>query len=161
MESLFSAFTRIRILCWSIKKVLDYLFTFTPPLLPARRCRGLLASPHTRNTHTHTTTLMSVSSPSKKQSVPLWPLDAQITGLTQNDSCKSSHLSPRLNLEDLLSPSLLLLSCPSSHPNSYCPTSVAIVDSSSPTSKIFTSMISESDTDLFIPAAAPPFVSSI
>ena len=37
------------------------------------------------------------------------------SGPAHNSSCRSSHLPPRLNLENLLSPSLLLLPCPSSH----------------------------------------------
>ena len=36
-------------------------------------------------------------------------------GPAHNSSCRSYHLPPRLNLENLLSPSLLLLPCPSSH----------------------------------------------
>ena len=43
------------------------------------------------------------------------------SGPAQNSSCRSSHLPPRLSLENLLSPSLLLLPCPSSDPNFFCP----------------------------------------
>ena len=42
----------------------------------------------------------------KHQGVPLWPLDAQVTGLAHNGSCRSSHLPPRLNLKKLLPPTL-------------------------------------------------------
>ena len=37
---LLSAFTRIRILCWSIKKVLDYLFIFTPTIRLEECCES-------------------------------------------------------------------------------------------------------------------------
>ena len=43
------------------------------------------------------------------------------SGPAQNSSCRSSHLPPRLNLENLLSPSLLLLPCPSADQNFFCP----------------------------------------
>ena len=49
--------------------------------------------------------------------VPLWPLNAQITGFTQN----SSHLSPCLNLKDMLSPCFILLCVPFTSPNSFYP----------------------------------------
>ena len=44
----------------------------------------------------------------KYHGVPLWLLDAQITGLTYDCSCRSSHLSP--GLENLLPPRCLLSS---------------------------------------------------
>ena len=43
------------------------------------------------------------------------------SGPAHNSSCRSSHLPPRLNLENLLSPSLLLLPFPSSHPHFFPP----------------------------------------
>ena len=61
-----------------------------------------------------------VSCPSKVKVCHLWPLDAQIAGLAQNSSCKSSHLSPRLNLKDLLHPCFFLICTLFAHPNSFC-----------------------------------------
>ena len=63
------------------------------------------------------------------------------SGPAHNSSCKSSHLPPRLNLENLLSPRLLLLPCPSSHqhffpPKPACPSWTI---NSSSTSKLFAS----------------------
>ena len=55
--------------------------------------------------------------PFKKLGVPLWPLDAQITSLAHDGSCRSSHLSPCLHFENLLPPSLHLLCAPFSLPD--------------------------------------------
>ena len=55
-----------------------------------------------REDHSHVHRFLSF----KHQGVPLWPLDAQVTGLAHNGSCRSSHLPPRLNLKKLLPPSL-------------------------------------------------------
>ena len=47
--------------------------------------------------------------PVKQKSVPLWPLDAQITGPAPNSDCKSSDFFSCLNFENLLSPRFHLL----------------------------------------------------
>ena len=86
----------------------------------------------------------------KQLGVPQSPLDAQVTGLAHYRSCKSSHLSPCLHLKDLLLPRLLLLS---SHLPIHTPSaqqSVAMVDISSPTSKSFTSIQRDGETDSFL-----------
>ena len=59
--------------------------------------------------------------PFKGSSVPLWPLCAQITCLTHDSSCRSSHLSPRLNLKYLLHPCFFLFCTPFVHPRSFFP----------------------------------------
>ena len=63
------------------------------------------------------------------------------SGPAHNSSCRSSHLPPRLNLENLLSPSLLLLPCPSSHPHFFPPKPAwpSWTINSSSTSKLFPS----------------------
>ena len=50
-----------------------------------------------------------------------WPLYAQITCLAHDSSCRSHHLSPRLNLTDLLHPCFFLFCKPFAYPNSFCP----------------------------------------
>ena len=69
--------------------------------------------------------------------------------LAQNCSCKSSHLPPSLHLENLLPPHLLLLSLPSCVNIPSSQKSVAMVESSSSTTKVLTSMKRESGTDSF------------
>ena len=46
--------------------------------------------------------------PFEQQGVPMRPLDAQVTGLAHDGSCRSSHLPPCLYIKDLLPPCLLL-----------------------------------------------------
>ena len=76
----------------------------------------------------------------KQPGVPMWPFDAKIASLALDCRCKASHLSPRLYFKDLLPPSLLLLSFhfPSQTPSAQA--SVAMVESSSSTSRLFTSI---------------------
>ena len=60
--------------------------------------------------------------PCKGCCVPLWPHYAQITRLTHDSSCRSPHLSPRLNLKNLPRPCFFFLFCgPFAYPNSLCP----------------------------------------
>ena len=56
----------------------------------------------------------------KHQCVPPWPLDAQITGLAHSGACRSSQLPPRLHLENVLPPSLILL-CVPMFPSKFLP----------------------------------------
>ena len=76
------------------------------------------------------------------------------TGLAHDGFCRSSHLPPRLDLEDLLPPRLLLFAFPSSHPHTGRPTGRGHGVKLFSTSKLFTSMRDESETDSFLPAAA-------
>ena len=46
---------------------------------------------------------------------------AQITGVTQNSTRRSSHLSPRPNLENLHHPCFFLFCVPFANPSSFCP----------------------------------------
>ena len=85
------------------------------------------------------------------QSVPLRPLYTRITGLTQNSSCKSSHVSPCLNLKDLLSPCFFLLCLPFTNPKSVCP---SLHGHSRELFLPYTAMNKESEVDSFLPAAA-------
>ena len=64
-----------------------------------------------------TTFMSTATSRFKQQSVPLWPLDVEFTGLAHDGSRQSSHLSPCLHFEDLLPPRLHLLFSPSSEPD--------------------------------------------
>ena len=89
------------------------------PLLPISRSD--LFQKHflhvTRANKSHVHPVLSA----KQQCVPLRPLDAQVTSLAHNSSCKSSHLSPILKLENLLPASLLWFCKPFTNPNSFCP----------------------------------------
>ena len=51
----------------------------------------------------------------------LRPLDAHATGLAHDGSCKSSDLSPHLNLKNLLSPCLFLHCIPYTNTDFFCP----------------------------------------
>ena len=84
----------------------------------------------------------------KVQCVPLRPLAAQGTVLTHDCARKSSHLSPCLHLQDLLPQGLQLLISPSSQPGTFRQASVGMVESSSSTSKLFTSKYTESATPI-------------
>ena len=57
----------------------------------------------------------------KNHGVPLWPFYVQTTGLTQNSTRRSSHLSPRLNLENLHHPRFFLFCVPFANPRPFCP----------------------------------------
>ena len=88
--------------------------------------------------------------PSQNQGVPLRPLEAQITGLAHDGSCRTSRMSPCLHFKDLIPPCLLLFFSPFFLPDPSVRVSVAMVESSS---RLFTSMKSDSETDSFAAAA--------
>ena len=84
-------------------------------------CCPVLPVDHPCFCRKHRFHILRADHPSKHQGVPLWPLYAQITGLTLVGCCKSSHMSPCLYFKDLLPPSLLLLAITFSHPHTLRP----------------------------------------
>ena len=59
----------------------------------------------------------------KNQGLPPWPLNAQVSSLAHHRSCRFSHLSPRLNLTNLVHPCFSSVLCAIYHtnPRSFCP----------------------------------------
>ena len=88
--------------------------------LPPADCSGLLQK---HFLHIFWANVSHVHSclPFKYQSVPIRPLDTQITCLAHHCSCRSSYLSPHLTFLTLFHPGFSLFMMPFSGPDSLCP----------------------------------------
>ena len=134
----------------------------------------LLSAPHTRAVLSITSSRPSLlvfqqtdhshvqrHLPVEQQAVPMRPFDAQVTGLAHDGSCKSSLLTPKLHFDSLFPFSLQLLffHLPSQTPAAQA--SVAMVESCSSTSRLFTSISQGKRNRIHIFLLLPPFGSSI